>query len=35
MAALSKIPKEVIDQSVTGPLSAQAVDAASIAFKKR
>ncbi len=33
-AALPKIPKEVIDQFVTGPMSAQAVNAASIAFKK-
>jgi transposase-like protein len=33
-AALPKIPKEVIDQFVTGPMSAQAVNAASLAFKK-
>ena len=33
-AALPKIPKEVIDQFVTGPMSAQAVNAASMAFKK-
>jgi putative transposase len=34
MAALPTIPKELIDQFVTGPMSAQAVNAASIAFKK-
>jgi len=33
-AALPKIPKEVIDQFVIGPMSAQAVNAASMAFKK-
>jgi putative transposase len=33
-AALPKIPKELIDQFVTGPMSAQAVNAASMAFKK-
>ena len=33
-AALPKIPNEVIDQFVTGPMSAQAVNAASMAFKK-
>jgi putative transposase len=34
MAALPTIPKELIDQFVTGPMSAEAVNAASIAFKK-
>ena len=34
MAALPSIPKELIDQFVTGPMSAEAVNAASIAFKK-
>ena len=33
-AALPSIPQELIDQFVTGPRSAGAVDAASIAFKK-
>jgi putative transposase len=33
-AALPSIPKELIDQFVTGPMSAQAVNAASVAFKK-
>lgn len=33
-AALPSIPKELIDQFVTGPMSAEAVNAASIAFKK-
>jgi transposase-like protein len=33
-AALPKIPKEVIDQFVTGPMSPEAVNAASLAFKK-
>ena len=33
-AALPSIPKELIDQFVTGPMSAQAVNAASMAFKK-
>ena len=33
-AALPAIPKELIDQIVTGPMSAQAVNAASMAFKK-
>jgi len=28
------IPKELIDQFVTGPMSAEAVNAASMAFKK-
>jgi putative transposase len=32
--ALPSIPKELIDQFVTGPMSAEAVQAASIAFKK-
>ena len=33
-AALPKIPKEVIDQFVSGPMSAEAVQATSMAFKK-
>lgn len=33
-AALPTIPKELIDQFVTGPMSAEAVNAASMAFKK-
>jgi hypothetical protein len=33
-AALPSIPKELIDQFVIGPMSAQAVNAASMAFKK-
>ena len=33
-AALPAIPKELIDRIVTGPMSAQAVNAASMAFKK-
>lgn len=32
--ALPSIPKELIDQFVTGPMSAEAVNAASMAFKK-
>lgn len=32
--ALPTIPKELIDQFVNGPMSAEAVDAASMAFKK-
>lgn len=31
---LPAIPKELIDQFVTGPMSAEAVNAASMAFKK-
>jgi hypothetical protein len=34
VAALPPIPKELIDQFVTGPMSAEAVQAASMAFKK-
>jgi len=34
MAALPSIPKELIEQFVTGPMSAEAVNAASLAFKK-
>ena len=34
MTDLPSIPKELIDQFVTGPMSAEAVQAASIAFKK-
>ena len=34
VAAMPAIPKELIDQFVTGPMSAQAVEAASLAFKK-
>jgi hypothetical protein len=33
-AALPPIPRELIDQFVTGPMSAEAVNAASVAFKK-
>jgi transposase-like protein len=33
-AALPTIPKEVIDQFVSGPMTAEAVNAASMAFKK-
>lgn len=33
-AALPSIPKELIDQFVSGPMSAEAVNAASLAFKK-
>jgi len=33
-AALPKIPKELIDQMVSGPMDAAAVNAASMAFKK-
>ena len=33
-AALPAVPKELLDQFVTGPMSAQAVNAASMAFKK-
>jgi putative transposase len=33
-AALPTIPKELIDQFVSGPMSAEAVNAASMAFKK-
>jgi putative transposase len=33
-AGMPSIPKELIDQFVTGPMSAQAVNAASMAFKK-
>src|SRR5450631_1401448 len=33
-AALPAIPKELIDQFVTGPMSGEAVNAASMAFKK-
>ena len=32
--ALPSIPKELIDQFVSGPMSAEAVNAASMAFKK-
>ena len=34
VAAMPAIPKELIDQFVTGPMSPQAVEAASLAFKK-
>ena len=34
MAALPSIPKELIDQFVTGPMIAEAVNAASLSFKK-
>jgi putative transposase len=33
-ATLPSIPKELIDQFVKGPMSAEAVQAASMAFKK-
>jgi transposase-like protein len=33
-AAMPSIPKELIDQFVTGPMSSEAVNAASMAFKK-
>lgn len=33
-AALPPIPKELIDRFVTGPMSVQAINAASMAFKK-
>ena len=33
-AALSKIPNEVIDQFISGPMTGEAVNAASLAFKK-
>ena len=32
--ALPSIPKELIDQMVSGPMDAEAVNAASMAFKK-
>jgi putative transposase len=34
VAALPSIPKELIDQLVSGPMTAEAVNAASMAFKK-
>ena len=34
MAALPSIPKELIDHFVTGPMTGEAVNAASVAFKK-
>ena len=33
-AALAKIPDELIDQLVIGPMTGEAVNAASMAFKK-
>ena len=33
-AALPTIPKEIIDQFVSGPMTAETVNAASMAFKK-
>lgn len=33
-AALPKIPKELLDQFVSGPMSGEAVNAASMAFKR-
>ena len=33
-AALPKIPKELIDQFVAGPMTGEAVNAATMAFKK-
>ena len=34
VAVLPSIPKEFIDQMVSGPMSAEAINAASMAFKK-
>jgi len=34
VAALPSIPKELIDQMVSGPMDAEAINAASMAFKK-
>ncbi len=34
MAALPSIPKELIEHFVTGPMTGDAVNAASVAFKK-
>jgi hypothetical protein len=34
MAALPHIPKELIDQFVTGPMSAEAINVTSVAVKK-
>jgi transposase-like protein len=34
VVALPKMPKELIDQMVSGPMDAEAVNAASMAFKK-
>ncbi|MNX32796.1 hypothetical protein D3C86_630110 [compost metagenome] len=34
MAALPSIPKELIDQFVTGPMTGEAVNEATAAFKK-
>ena len=34
VAALPNIPKELIDQMVSGPMSAEAINATSMAFKK-
>ena len=34
LAAMPSIPKELIDQFVTGPMSAEAIQDASMAFKK-
>ena len=33
-AALPKIPKELLDQFMSGPMTGEAVNAASMAFKK-
>lgn len=33
-AALPKVPTELIDQFVTGPMTGEAINAASMAFKK-
>ena len=33
-AALAKIPKELLDQFVQGPMTAEAIQDASMAFKK-
>jgi hypothetical protein len=34
MAALPQMPKELIDQFVTGPMSAESIEVTSAAFKK-
>ena len=34
LAVLPSIPKELIDQMISGPMDAEAVNAASMAFKK-
>lgn len=34
MAALPQMPKELINQFITGPMSAESIEATSVAFKK-